>query len=136
MGQQQLLLLIVCVVLVGLAVVASFTILQTNYQKDEADGLMERSLSIAAQAVYWKSKNDPFAGGSQSYQELAEGGMQRLALDSINVRGRFSFTNATTNTLEVTAVSDRIPGVGVRVYVSDYSVDSAATAFDGSISFD
>ena len=49
MGQQQLLLLIICVVLVGLAVVAAFTVLETNYRKDEADGLLERSLAIATQ---------------------------------------------------------------------------------------
>ena len=136
MGQQQLLILIICVVLVGLAVVAAFTVLETNYRKDEADGLLERSLAIATQAVYWKAKNDPFAGGAQSYLALTEGGMQRLALDSINVRGRFSITGATDNTLEVTGISDRIAGVGVRVYVRDYSVDSSVTAFDGSIAFD
>lgn len=135
MGQQQLLLLVICVVLVGLAVVSAFTILETNYRKDEADGLLERSLAIATQAAYWKAKNDPFAGGNQSYEALESGGMQRIALDSINVRGRFAITDATQTTLEVTGVSDRIPGIGVRVYVSDYSVDSTATAYDGSIAF-
>lgn len=135
MGQQQILLLVVCVVLVGLAVVATFTVLETNYRKDEADGLLDRSLAIATQAVYWKAKNDPYAGGSQSYELLEQGGMQRLALDSLNVRGRFSITDATPTTLEVTGVSDRIPGIGVRVYVTNYDVDSTATAFDGSISF-
>lgn len=135
MGQQQLILLVISVVLVGLAVAASFTILETNYRKDEADGLLERGLAIATQAAYWKAKNDPFAGGNQSYELLEQGGMQRISMDSLNIRGRFSITGATQNTLEVTAVSDRIPGVGVRVYVTGYEVDSTATAFDGSITF-
>jgi hypothetical protein len=136
MGQQQLILLVICVVLVGLAVMASFAILETNYRKDEADGLLERSLAIATQAAYWKAKNDPFAGGNQSYEPLKEGGMQRLALDSVNVRGRFSFTDATPTSIEVTGISDRIPGIGVRVFVTNFDVDSTVTAFDGSISFD
>ena len=131
MGQQQLLLLVIGVVLVGLAVVATFTILDRNYKQDEADGILDRSLAIATQAVYWKAKNDPFAGGNQSYELLHEGGMARLALDSANVRGRFSITGATPATLEVTGVSDRYPGIGVRVYVRDYNVDSSQVSFDG-----
>lgn len=131
MGQQQLLLLIIGVVLVGLSIVATFTILDRNYRQDEADGLLDRSLAIATQAAYWKAKNDPFAGGNQSYGLLEQGGMSRLALDSSNVRGRFSITSATPNTLEVTGVSDRYPGIGVRVYVHGYDIDSSRVAFDG-----
>ncbi|HLT47583.1 MAG TPA: hypothetical protein VK002_10175 [Rubricoccaceae bacterium] len=138
MGQQQLLLLVIAVVLVGLAVVAGFEILQKGYRQDEADGLLDRSLAIATHAVYWKTKNDPFAGGSQSYEELAEGGLGLLGLDSTTVRGRFAITAATDTTLEVTGVSTR-PGfedIGVRVYVNDYDVDSSAVRFDGSFTFD
>lgn len=132
MGQQQLLLLVISVILVGLAVVATFTILDRNYQQDEADGLLDRSLAIATQAAYWKAKNDPFAGGNQSYGKLVSGGMARLALDSVNVRGRFSITSATPNTLEVTGVSDRYPGIGVRVFVEGYKIDSSRVHFDGT----
>lgn len=134
MGQQQLLLLVIGIVLVGLAIVATFTILDRNYRQDEADGLLDRSLAIATHAAYWKAKNDPFAGGNQSYGDLVSGGMARLALDSANVRGRFSITSATPTTLEVTGVSNRYPGIGVRVYVQNYGVDSSRVRFDGTFS--
>jgi hypothetical protein len=137
MGQQQLLLLVIGVILVGIAVMAGFEILQRHYRQDEADGLLDRSLAIATHAVYWKSKNDPFEGGNQSYEELGVGdGIARLGLDSTNVRGRFAITGATESTLEVTGVSDRYPGIGVRVYVNDYDVDSSAVRFDGSFTLD
>lgn len=132
MGQQQLLLLVIGVVLVGLAVVAAFTVLDRNYRQDEADGLLNRSLAIATHAVYWKTQKDPYAGGNQSYQGLATAGLSTLALDQTNVRGRFAITAATPSTLEVTGVSDRFPGVGVRVYLRDYGVDSSAVSFDGA----
>ncbi len=131
MGQQQLLLLVIGVVLVGLAVVAAFAVLDRNYRQDEADGILDRSLAIATQAAYWKAKNDPFAGGNQSYQALETGGMERLSLNATNVRGRYAITGATVNTLEVTGVSDRHPGIGVRVYVTDFNIDSSAVSFDG-----
>ena len=133
MGQQQLLLLVIGVVLVALAVMAAFPILERNYQQDEADGLLDRALAISTHAVQWKSINDPFAGGNQSYERLAENGLETLALNSSNVRGRFEITGATANSLEVTGVSDRYPGIGVRVFVNGYDVDSSAVSFDGDI---
>ena len=132
MGQQQLLLLVIGVVLVGIAVLAAFEVLDRNYKQDEADGLLDRGLAIATHAVYWKSKNDPFAGGNQSYETLTTDGLQTLALDDATVRGRFAITAATESTLEVTGVSDRFPGIGVRVYVQKYDVDSSRVSFDGA----
>ena len=122
------------VVLVGLAVVAAFTVLDRNYRQDEADGLLDRGLAIATHAVYWKTKNDAFAGGDQSYERLSTGGIETLALDADNVRGRFAITGATPSTLEVTGVSDRYPGIGIRVYVHAYDVDSSRVSFDGDFS--
>lgn len=132
MGQQQLLLLVMSVVLVGLAVVAAFAVLDRGYRQDEADGLLDRSLAIATHAAYWKAKNDPFAGGNESYERLAESGLSTLALDDANVRGRFAITSATPEALEVTGVSDRYPGIGVRVYLRGYAVDSSAVSFAGA----
>ena len=133
MGQQQLLLLIIGVVLVGIATVAAFTVLERNYRQDEADGLLDRGLAIATHAVQWKAKMDPYNGGNQSYEGLTTSGLETLALDTANVRGQFAITAATERTLEVTGVSDRRPGIGIRVYVRDYDVDSSRVSFDGGI---
>ena len=133
MGQQQLLLLIVAVVLVGLAVVAGLQVMEKHYRQDEADGLLDRSLAIATHAVSWKTRNDAFAGGNQSYERLRDGGIALLALDSTSIRGRFAITDATVNTLEVTGVSTRYPEVAVRVYVTGYDVDDSDLFFDGSV---
>jgi len=133
MGQQQLLLLIIGVILVGIATIAGFEAIQRHIRQDEADGLLDRGLSIATYAVSWKSRNDPFAGGAQSYEGLATNGMGTLALDTTTIRGRFGITDATVNTIEITGVSDRYPEVGIRVYVREYTIDSSAVRFDGSL---
>ena len=78
-------------------------------------------------------KRDPFAGGNESYQNLQAGGLRMLALDSTNIRGHFAVTAATRNTLEVSGSSTRYPGIGVRVFVRGYNVDSSYVRFDGSI---
>ena len=133
MGQQQLILLVITVVLVGIATVAAYTIMHRGFRQDEADGLLDRGLAIASHAVQWKATQDPFNGGNLSYQRLADGGLQTLALDDTNIRGRFAITGATKHTLEVTGESDRYPGIGVRVYVRGYDVDSSAVGFAGEI---
>ena len=132
MGQQQLLLLIIGVILVGLAVMAGLTAMQTHIRQDEADGLVDRSLAIATYAYSWKSRNDPFNGGDQSYESLAADGMETLSLDLETVRGRFDITNAWADSVEITAVSLRYPNVGVRVIVDQYNVKRTVIRYDGT----
>ncbi len=135
MGQQQLLLLVIGVIIVAVAIMAAFPAMNKGFRQDEADGLLDRSLSIASSSAKWKMTQDPFHGGNSSYAELATQGMETLSMDSLNVRGRYRITAATPNTLEVTGVSERYNGIGVRVYVSGYSIDSSRVAFDGAITF-
>lgn len=131
MGQQQLLLLVIAVVLVGLATVATFAIMERNYRQDEADGLMDRTLTIATQATGWHTSNSAFGTENGSYERLLEIGISGLGMDTTNVRGRYAITDATDHTLEVTGVSDRHEGIGVRVYINRYNVDSSRVSFDG-----
>lgn len=133
MGQQQLLLLVIGVVMVGLAVMGGMYAFQHHAMQDEADGLLDRSLSIASYAVQWKMTNDPFAGGNQSYAQLADGGLDRLALSETTIRGRFAITDATVNTMEITAVSERYPNVGVRVFVEGYDIPRSEISAAGTI---
>ncbi len=133
MGQQQLLLLVIGVVLVALAVMAAFPALERGFKQDEADGLLDRALAISTYAVQWKTTKDPFNGGNQSYAPLATNGLETLAMGETTIRGRFGITAATQTTLEITGVSDRYPGIGVRVYVTNYDVDSSRVSFDGEI---
>ena len=109
MGQQQLLLLVIGIIVVGFAVLAGLEIVQQHVRHDEADGLLDRGLSSATHAVAWKTRNDPFNGGNQSYEELGKNGLETLALDSTTIRGTFAITDATVNTMEITGISDRYP---------------------------
>ncbi|HEX8385731.1 MAG TPA: hypothetical protein VF576_06085 [Rubricoccaceae bacterium] len=133
MGQQQLILLVIGVILVAIAVMAAFPVLERGFRQDEADGLLDRALAISTHAVQWKTKMDPYNGGNQSYQGLAVNGLETLALDTANVRGHFAITAATATTLEVTGVSDRYPDIGVRVHVTEYDVTSSDVSFEGEV---
>ena len=133
MGQQQLLLLVIGVVLVGIAIMGAFPALDRSFRQDEADGLLDRALAITGHAVQWKVTQDPYNGGNQSYERLAENGLQTLGLDTTTVRGRFRITDATDERLEVTGVSDRYEGIAVRVFIDQYDVVGSDVSFTGEI---
>ncbi len=134
MGQQQLLLLVISIIVVGIAVMAGFSAADTKLRQSEADTLINRNLTIASEAVFWKTKRDPFAGGNAKYSGLATDGFQKLFLGQNTNNGTFKITLATDEELQITAVSSSYPEIGVRTYVNGYNIDSTAVAFDGSIS--
>ena len=133
MGQQQLLLLVMGIVIVGFAVIAGFAMAQSTLRQTTVDNLVDRNLTIATDAVYWKTKRDPFNGGNASYAGLATDGMQKLFLGEETHVGFFKITGASVDDLEITAVSLRFPEIGVRTLVEGYEIVSTVTAYDGSI---
>lgn len=136
MGQQQLLLLVIGIVLVGVAVMAGLHAWEIKHKQSVADTLVERNLTIATDAVFWKTKRDPFSGGNARYAGLATDGMSTLFLGEMTHNGQFKITNATDNELEITAVSLEYPELGVRTLVRDYDIVSTEIAYDGSITLD
>ena len=136
MGQQQLLLLVLGIIIVGFAVMAAFAMGQSTLKQTVVDSLVDRNLTIATEAVFWKQKRDPFNGGNASYAGLEHDGMQKLFLGEETVTGFFKITRATQNQLEITAISLEFPELGVRTYVEDYEITRTDIARDGSINVD
>ena len=66
MGQQQLLLLVLGIVIVGLAVVVGIQAFGENQKKANADALVNDAVRIASDAQAWKLKPAAFGGGSKS----------------------------------------------------------------------
>ncbi len=66
MGQQQLLLLVLGIVIVGLAVVVGIQAFGENQKKANADALVNDGVRIASDAQAWKLKPKAFGGGSEA----------------------------------------------------------------------
>jgi hypothetical protein len=133
MGQQQLLLLVFGVIIVGVAVIAGLDAVSSRMEQANADRLIDRNLVIASNATYWKTLKDPYNGGNASYAGLATNGLAKLALESVVANNEYAITSATQSTLQITGVSLRNPDLGVRTYISGHTVDSTVVRFDGSI---
>lgn len=62
MGQQQLLLIVGGIVVVGLAIVVGITTYSENSAKTNSDALFQDALGIATEAQLWKGRPELFGG--------------------------------------------------------------------------
>lgn len=63
MGQQQLLLLVLATVIVGLAVIAGFDAFEENQIRSNADAMTTETVGIASDFQAWALKPEQFGGG-------------------------------------------------------------------------
>ena len=67
MGQQQLLLLVLGIVIVGLAVVVGIQAFGENQKKSNQDALVNDGVRIASDAQAWALKPSAFGGGNGTF---------------------------------------------------------------------
>jgi hypothetical protein len=106
MGQQQLLLLVLGIVIVGLAVVVGIQAFSENKKKANADALVNDGIRIASDAQAWKLKPQAFGGGA-SATDWTGLTLQQLGYtidpstgDYLNLNGHFSL-GASGSTLSI-----------------------------------
>ena len=134
MGQQQLLLLIVGIVIVGLAVSAGLSAYEQQQRANEADAVLSRTLMMAQAAIEWRARDEVFGGGGGgSYAPLEGDGIDLLLLDMSAVRTQVVVPSASSETIEIVAVSQNNPEVGARVTVNAGYVIDSDVRMDGSI---
>ncbi len=125
MGQQQLLLLILGIVIVGLAVVVGINAFSEGRQKTDADALVSDGLRIASDAQAWALKPRQ-AGGGGSVAALAVVLFSRLGYPTdasggySNANGTYGFALSGLEECEVTIPSGKDPlvyilGVNARL---------------------
>ncbi|MEM8559309.1 MAG: hypothetical protein AAGG50_15925 [Bacteroidota bacterium] len=71
MGQQQLLLLVLGIVIVGLAVVVGIQSFEENRAKSELDRYAQMGVELAAEIVAWYKTPSALGGGGEDVSNLA-----------------------------------------------------------------
>ena len=133
MGQQQLLLLVLGIVIVGLAVVVGIQAFGENQNKANADALVNDGVRIASDIQAWALKPQAFGGPSSSGDfstvDFAALGYQATTGTYANLNGDF-----TLNVVSGTCVIIRGDGTGktaadnqVYVKVSGTTPESIST---------
>lgn len=133
MGQQQLLLLVLGIVIVGLAVVVGIQAFGENQKKANADALVNDAVRIASDAQAWKLKPAAFGGGAGLDGEANFTGLTFEQLgysaddDGVysNLNGEFTLAPSAAN-LVITACNDQMSN-RVVVTVTGTSPNSITT---------
>jgi type II secretory pathway pseudopilin PulG len=72
MGQQQLLLIVLGVIVVGIAVAAGMGLFSSSKQSSVKDELVNQNLAIGAAAQQYYSKPTSMGGGNQSFLNFGQ----------------------------------------------------------------
>jgi hypothetical protein len=135
MGQQQLLLLILSAVIVGIAIVMGINMFAENAAQANQDAVMQDCLTLASRAQGWFRRPTAIGGGGGDYNGLnatnpGDPGFLALNFDDVNENGDYSMAvqGGGTNLL-ITGVGTENPdGAGanltVQVWVGAAGVDS------------
>ena len=123
MGQQQLLLLVLGIVIVGLAVVVGINAFSENRTKSNADALVTDGLRIVSDVQAWALKPAQF-GGKPTADAISTVTWAKIGYPSstgttyTNVNGTFSFTGPVSG---VTCTAPGTPPSGNAIVVSVYA---------------
>ena len=109
MGQQQLLLIILGVIIVGVAVVISIVMFKDNGVSANRDALRTDLMLLASKAKIYYRRPVAMGGGGRSFSSLTPGGVGMLLL----VNAEFSDHNANGNYLIIYSVEDSIVFQGI-----------------------
>ncbi|MEM8559345.1 MAG: hypothetical protein AAGG50_16105 [Bacteroidota bacterium] len=145
MGQQQLLLLVLGIVIVGLAVVVGIQAFSENQTKANADAQVNDAIRIASDAQAWALKPTAFGGGNGVFNGLGTNGLAKLgyelgdngstpatgAADQYeNLNGIYEITNVTNGTAGTNTGSFTIVGCNDALDTQVVMVVSGTTPAD------
>ncbi len=108
MGTQQLLLIVLGVIIVGIAVVVGINIFGTNAEQANKDALTQDCLRIAAAAQGFYRKPTMLGGGNNAFDgiDIEDCGMSDDGTGAgTNVNGSYSITTAAGDDFVITGTS-------------------------------
>jgi hypothetical protein len=135
MGQQQLLLLVLATVIVGIATVVGIEAFSQNNIKSNADALMNDAVRIASDAQAWSQKSEPF-GGPATFGDVGAATFEDLGYkddgtgDYINANGFCTLSGSTGGNLDVVCQNTEL---GNKVTVTVDATKEGSDAISGVV---
>ena len=102
MGQQQLLLLVLASIIVGVGVLLGINMFQENAGQANLDAVIQRSLNLGAQAQAWYRRPVAMGGGGQNFTGFDLTDLGFPAVGDTTEDGTFTVSSASGNTCVIT----------------------------------
>jgi len=132
MGQQQLLLVILVTIIVGIATVVAINTFSSAADSANLDAVRQDVATIAASAQGYYMKPDMLGGGGQDFTNITFGNIA-FAADSINASGNSLIAINANAKYEITARSNGSFEITAHP-ASDDDIDLAADGFSATAS--
>ncbi|MEK7249030.1 MAG: hypothetical protein AAB209_01275 [Bacteroidota bacterium] len=128
MGQQQLLLIILGVIVVGIAVAVGITMFTDSAISANRDAVTNDLVNLASRAQQFYRRPSALGGGGNSFVGLTAdaAGLAKLTSKSTNANGTYSVITAGTSTLVV------LKGLGVEKGTTGTVIDVRMSVFSDS----
>ena len=124
MGQQQLLLIVLGTIIVGVAVVVGINMFTTGAINAEREALLQDVNNIASYAAaYWR-KPAALGGGARTFDGIIS--VTKFGADASNANGEFVLTLATEFGFTLTATGGN-EGVKIVALITQNGVDGTPT---------
>ena len=109
MGQQQLLLLVLGIVIVGLAVVVGIQAFGENQKKANSDALVNDAVRIASDAQAWVLKPNAFGGGDGDFTNVTFDALGYSATGGVytNLNGKYNLTVDSATQITIDACDEQ-----------------------------
>lgn len=102
MGQQQLLLVLLAIIIVGVAIVTGLSMYIENARSANQDEVRDGLMTVAARAQGWYRRPAQLGGGARSFTDIS---WARINFDSSSNSGVFQLSNKQTGSFRVTGIS-------------------------------
>lgn len=117
MGQQQLFILILVTILVGIATIVAINTMQDSRQNANYDAIRQTMFDASTRAQAYYMKNSMMGGGGGSFQNIT---LEFIEIQDDHEHGTFSISDAGEESFTLTA----IPAAGGDNIVSVIYADS------------
>ena len=101
MGQQQLLLLVLAVIIVGIAIVVGITMFNSQAASANLDGVTNDLMNLGSRAQQYYIRPESMGGGGGDFDGLL---IQNLTTKPINENGSYSITSTESQEITITGV--------------------------------
>jgi len=115
MGQQQLLLILLGVIIVAIALSVGLTLFQDSAVSANRDAVSNDLVALAARAQTYYRKPTSFGGGQNSFTGLA---IDKLTTKPVNANGTYEITTVTSGQVVLTGTGVEIGDDGNNLIVT------------------
>ena len=121
MGQQQLLLLVLSAIIVGVSIVIGINMFASSAVQANQDAVLQDCLNIAARAQEWYRKPTVMAGGGRVFTGVD---LAQLNIDATNANGTYTLPTIGAQSLEILGTGVEGSPLEVTVVAAPDSITS------------